>query len=111
MSWETRGRSDYYYRAYREGGRVRKEYYGRGCDAELAALLDETERQENHDRRERWRAEHDSWKAGDDRLEALDAAVNIAVRGALLAASFRQHHRGEWRRRRGERISGQTRRD
>ena len=53
MAWERRGNAEYYYRSYQVGRRVRKEYLGRGTDAELLAALASQERH----RRERVRAE------------------------------------------------------
>jgi hypothetical protein len=96
MAWE-RG---YYYRVRKEGGRVVREYVGRGRPAELAARLDALARQE----RERGRA---ALRAAKAELDALDAPLNdlndlaeLLARAALLAAGFHQHKRGEWRKRR-----------
>jgi hypothetical protein len=36
----------------------------------------------------------------DADLRALAEAIDVVARAALLAAGYRQHKRGEWRRRR-----------
>ena len=101
MGWETRQRGGRYYtRSRREGGRIVREYIGTGRVAELAALLDEREREE----REAARAEDREWRA---QIEAADYLIDTLCRGAdvlaratLLAAGYHQHDRGAWRKRR-----------
>lgn len=99
MPWDHRG---YYYRAHKFGGRVVRQYVGRGEIAELVAALDAADRDERADRADRLRA----FRADLDRLDALveraDAALAAVARAALLAAGYRQHHRGEWRKTRGQ---------
>lgn len=101
MGWEHRQRGGKYYtRSRRINGRVVREYLGSGEVAEACAELDAL------DRRERKRKEA-AFRADCERLEAIDrttrefsALVDSLAQGALLAAGYRQHHRGEWRRRR-----------
>jgi hypothetical protein len=105
MPWDRR----YYYRARKIGGRVVREYFGRGEIAELVAAVDAADRGDRQDRADRVRA----FRADLDRLDALveqaDAALAAVARAALLAAGYRQHHRGEWRKTRGhEDRSGQA---
>lgn len=38
-------------------------------------------------------------------LDEVDTAARSAVRCALEGAGLHQHHRGEWRRRRGEAVN------
>jgi hypothetical protein len=101
MGWEKRERGGpYYTRSRKIGGRVVREYVGGGTLGHLAALQDAQERQ--------WREEEaDMWNEERERLEALVApvedlceATEILYRAALLAAGFRRHQRGEWRRKR-----------
>ena len=97
--WERRERGGLYYtRSRKEGGRVLREYVGGGVLGELAARTDEIERRE----RERAAADREERKM----LEALDAplteaweATETLFRAALVAAGYRQHNRGEWRKR------------
>ena len=100
MAWEHRQRGGRYYtRSRKVGGRVVREYVGGGVLGELATRTDEIERREREraaaaDREER------------EMLEALDApfaeaweATETLYRAALVAAGYRQHNRGEWRKR------------
>jgi hypothetical protein len=96
MGWE-RG---YYYRVRKVQGRVVREYVGTGRVADLVAQLDALERQEREaDRAASWamRAELD---ALDAPLNELHDLAELVARAALVAAGYRQHKRGEWRRRR-----------
>jgi hypothetical protein len=96
MAWE-RG---YYYRSHKEGGRVIREYVGRGRVAELAAQLDAIERERREDERAALRAERAELSDLDAVLEQVCQEVELLARAALVAAGFRQHKRGEWRKRR-----------
>lgn len=102
MGWETRGgRGAYYTRSKRVNGRVRREYVGGGIHGERAALIDAARRAHRETERAAWQAERDA----ADLLAGLVADHGVTVdgiaRAALVASGFRQHHRGEWRRRRG----------
>jgi hypothetical protein len=97
MGWE---RGIYYTRSRRENGRVVREYVGSGRIGELAAELDAIER----DRRE-WEALEDRRvRAEQDELVAtltdLNDRCDLLTRAALIAAGYRQHKRGEWRKQR-----------
>jgi hypothetical protein len=101
MGWEMRERGGpYYTRSRKVGGRVVREYMGGGTLGHLAAWRDALAR---HRREE----EAASWKEERERLEALVApveqlceATEIVYRATLVAAGFRRHQRGEWRRKR-----------
>ena len=41
-------------------------------------------------------------KALDAPLDDLDELADLLARAALVAAGYRQHHRGEWRKRRAQ---------
>jgi hypothetical protein len=99
MGWDKGGR--YYTRSRREGGRVVREYVGRGPGAELVARLDELERDERETGRQVRRIERERIDALDEPLNELADAAELLVRAVLLAAGFRQHNRGEWRKKRG----------
>jgi hypothetical protein len=96
MAWE-RG---YYYRVRKVNGRVVREYVGGGPVGQLAAACDAEERA----RRRRWTAEaaaeRERAEALDRLVRELDALADTLVRATMLAAGFRRHHRGDWRRRR-----------
>ena len=100
MGWE-RG---YYIRVRRAGRKLVRDYYGRGPIADLIAEWDAAERLGRQVAAAASRAR----RAGLDALEAAVAAedrvLERAVRAALAAAGFHQHHRGEWRRRRGRKA-------
>jgi len=98
MPWE-RG---YYYRARKVGGRVVREYFGRGEIAELIAALDAADRGDRQDRAKRLRAFRADLVRLDEQARAADEALGVVAQAALLAAGCRQHKRGEWRRKRGQ---------
>src|SRR3954453_3031151 len=89
-----------YSRSVREGGRVRRVFFGKGPVAQMAALLDDERRCQRQARARAWRAEQPRWEAAAARQRALDDLGEMLARAALLAAGFYQHDRGAWRRRR-----------
>jgi hypothetical protein len=98
MGWEQRGNREYYYQAERVGGRVVKRYVGGGRVGELAAQLDQIERSERDTDREMGKLDRDEIDARDAPLDVLNELADLLAHAALLAAGFRQHNRGEWRR-------------
>jgi hypothetical protein len=96
MGWE-RG---YYYRVRKVRGRVVREYVGTGPVAELAAELDAIGRQQREAERAARRAERAELEALDAPLDELNDLADLLAHAALLAAGFRRHKRGEWRKRR-----------
>lgn len=90
----------YYYRSVRVNGQPRREYVGAGKIAELAAQLDALERQERDLERAADREARADAEAVDELVSDFDAAADQLACAALLAAGCRQHHRGEWRKRR-----------
>jgi hypothetical protein len=97
--WERRKRGGLYYtRSRKVNGRVVREYVGAGVLGEIAAQMDTAHRQRREEEAAAWREER-------ERLEDLAGLVDEFCRGvetiagaALLAAGFRRHNRGEWRR-------------
>lgn len=111
MGWEMRGTAGpYYTRTRREGGRFVRQYLGRGELAHLFARLDASDRRERDEAAATDRARRDALVAAFSLLADLESAADTVTRAALVAADFRQHHRGEWRRRRnhGDEGDGET---
>ena len=102
MGWETRRRGGRYYtRSRKEAGRVVREYVGAGELASVVAELDARERREREQARAAKRAV--AQRLAD--LRALGGPLAALAEGlanaALVAAGYRRHRRGEWRKRRG----------
>jgi hypothetical protein len=101
--WEKRERGGLYYtRSRKVDGRVVREYVGGGLLGQLAAQMDA-------DKRRRREQEAAAWKAERERIQGLEApvaqlceAAEILARATLVAAGYRQHNRGEWRKQRGK---------
>src|SRR5437763_4606850 len=98
MGWDKGGR--YYTRSRRENGRVVREYVGGGPAGALVAQLDAIEREKRETDRQCARVERERVADLDAPVIQLDELADLLARAALLAAGFRQHHRGESRRRR-----------
>ncbi len=97
--WESRERGGLYYtRTRREGGRVVREYVGTGPFAELAAQYDALDRLRREEEARVWREERERLEALDAETRELNDLAELLTRAALLAAGYRQHERGEWRR-------------
>ncbi len=100
--WERRTRGGLYYtRSRKQGGRVVREYVGSGPLAELAAKTDAMKRRRREEQAKAWREERESLEALDRSVEELYEAAEVLARASLIAAGYRQHNRGEWRRKRG----------
>ena len=100
MALVHRNGRTYLYRSVRTGGKVTSEYGGSGEPARLIAQMETLERRERDCERQR---ERDERRELDDLEQALDELVEQAkalARGALAAAGYHQHERGEWRKRR-----------
>jgi hypothetical protein len=106
MPWEQRkGRGRYYTRTERRGGQRVRVYYGTGPAAEALACLHESGRQlrqmdatQRAMERDRMQEE---WRHWQEEMREIDGPADGLARLALEIAGFRQHNRGEWRKRRG----------
>jgi hypothetical protein len=67
---------------------------------EIVALQDEYERYRREEEAVSWRKERQRLEALEAPVEELCQAAEVLARATLLAAGYRQHKRGEWRRRR-----------
>jgi len=101
MPWVRRGRHRYYVRRRRVRGAVVRQPFGRGPEAQLAAALAAQRQREREAEWARRRRERGRWEADTRALQRLIAVSDLLVRAALVAAGFRQHQRGEWRRQHG----------
>ena len=98
MGWDQ-GR--YYTRSKKVRGRVVREYVGRGFLAAMAAELDADEREQREDERAALRAARAELADLDAALGRVCQEADLLARAALVASGFRQHKRGEWRKKRG----------
>jgi hypothetical protein len=100
--WERRERGGLYYtRSRKENGRVVREYVGGGVLGELAAQMDAERRRRQQEEEESWREERERLDALTAPVEELCEAAEVIARAALIASGYRQHNRGEWRKRLG----------
>lgn len=100
MGWD-KGR--YYTRSRKVSGRVVREYVGTGEVADLAAEMDASKRADREAERKARHTEKAELDALDASVKELDELADLLARAALLAAGFRQHNRGAWRKRRAHR--------
>jgi|SRR6516165_914907 hypothetical protein len=100
MAWNL-GR--YYTRSRKLNGRVVREYVGSGEVARLVAQLDMIEREKREAERAGLRMERGELEALDARVKEMHRTADLLARAALVVAGFHQHHRGEWRKKRGDR--------
>jgi hypothetical protein len=111
VGWERRQGSSrrYYSRSRKVHGRVIREYVGGGILGEIAAQRDAQAREARQAARvaaalafAETRAQH---QALDQMLDALDAMCHQMMRDELHRAGYHQHNRGEWRKRRGRKVT------
>jgi hypothetical protein len=101
MGWEKRDRGGLYYtRTRKVGGRVVREYVGGGILGHIAALQDAQERRQREGEALLWKEERERLEALVAPVEDLCEATETLSRAVLMAAGFRRHQRGEWRRNR-----------
>ena len=100
MPWKRRAGHPYFYRSYREGGRVRQKYVGRGPAAQVLAALIDLERLDCEAERQWQAAEREPYEKAEAPVREVFDHTQRALGTLLEAAGFHQHHRGEWRRRR-----------
>lgn len=104
MAWESRnGKGRYYTRSRKVDGRVVREYLGCGEAAVATADLDSLDREQRERQRQMQRAQAAEQVALDSAVNAVCEAAQLWGAVALLAAGYRRHDRGEWRRRREQR--------
>ena len=102
MAWQEVDGRRYYYRGRRLCGRTRRLYVGAAGSpaAELAAAADHLRRLGREAAARESHAERERLRGAEASLLQLCQMTDALTRAALLAAGFRQHDRGEWRKRR-----------
>ena len=103
MGWERRKRGGLYYtRSRKLDGRVVRQYIGTGLLGEMVAVMDAQERAERKAEAAAWRGKQERLETADGPVDALCEVAEAVTHGALILAGYYRHHRGEWRRRRGQ---------
>jgi hypothetical protein len=92
----------------RVGGKVVREFLGKGRKAIIASDIDELLRAKRAAASAARREEKGELHALDADLQAICDGVDLVAKAALLAAGYRQHNRGEWRRRRERRNTNRN---
>ena len=100
MGWVNRGEKRYFYRSVSVGGRSRKQYFGAGPAAELAAAADQQRQHLRVGERSGLRATEQAVDHACSLLHEAGQWTEVLVQAALLLAGFHRHDRGNWRRRR-----------
>ena len=100
MAWQEVDGRRYYYRGRRLCGRTRRLYVGAAGSpaAELAAAADHLRRLGREAAARESHAERERLRGAEASLLQLCQMTDALTRAALLAAGFRQHARGAWRR-------------
>jgi hypothetical protein len=90
----------YWYRSKRIGERVTREYVGHGTAAAKVSERESTERAEADSQRANEAREREKWDAIDKQFQLDFDTVTVIMQAALEGAGYRQHARGQWRKRR-----------
>ena len=100
MAWQVVDGRKYYYRHRRVDGRPRTVYVGAAgsAAAELAAAADHLRRLGREAAAREHQAEQARQRGAEAPLLQLCQRTDALTRAALVAAGYRQHDRGEWRR-------------
>ncbi|MBX7106179.1 MAG: hypothetical protein K1X57_19015 [Gemmataceae bacterium] len=99
MGWEL-GR--YYTRTRRVGGRFVREYIGAGPLARLVAEHDRLERIARRQTEAEQRRAVADLATIAEHVASCDALADNLADAFLIAAGYRQHNRGEWRKQHGK---------
>ena len=100
MPWEQRGSKRYFYDSERRGGRPVRRYVGAAASAAaaLVAAADDLRRLQREIAARERHAEQERLREAEAPLLQLCQMTDALSRAALLAAGYRQHARGTWRR-------------
>ena len=100
MAWERRGKQRFYYRSIKVRGRVKKIYFGKGPEAELAALAVERRREERTRRAARLQHQRECCREMEEVLGELNEELDQLTKGVLIAAGCTERD-GQFKRRSG----------
>ena len=100
MAWESRRNKSYYYRKRKVGGKVVSEYIGAGYSGLLAEQLTERVKAEAEQKRREWQAIRDEQQRLDKMVNDFGQLATAYADALLLVNGYRQHKRGEWRKKR-----------
>ena len=103
MGWENRNGRQYYYRKQRRGSRVFSEYIGKGEYAEILADQDSLEHLQANFQKEKMRLLIEANDELDNEIADFERLCELFINSDLILAGF-YCHKGEWRRRRNEKI-------
>ena len=84
----------------RVGKQVKRDYYGRGAIAEIAADLVEEIRDKQVKRASSVATRLAALDRADEAFSKFDAEIALLATAHLVAAGFYRHDRGPWRKRR-----------
>jgi hypothetical protein len=99
MGWKTINGRRYYCKSERNGGRVKRTYFGFGESGLLISLLELEDRAEREAEREQRRAEKEEYETEEKALTEWFDDVQTVADAAMIAAGYHKH-KGQWRRKR-----------
>jgi hypothetical protein len=102
-----RGHGPYFCLSVRRFGRVKREYYGKGPMAELAATLLAAQKIERRLARLQRQEEKARWAAALKAQQALDHLLDLLVQATLLTSGYHKHG-GCWRKKRNGKRTDTT---
>ena len=91
MAWERRRNQRFYYRSVKVGGKVKKVYFGKGPEAELAAMAAEQRQRERTERAAARRVQREHHQQVEAALDKLSSELEHLITGELAAAGCREH--------------------
>jgi len=97
MFQDSRG---YWYKTRRVEGRVVRDYVGHGAACEATAQLDRRDRQFRNEHQASTLLQREQLLALDHVVQGACAAAATVMRAQLESQGYRQHARGQWRKRR-----------
>jgi hypothetical protein len=101
VGWEWRGHAGpYFYKSVRDGKRVRREYYGKGLQAQLVARELEHRQTALHAERQAVLDEMASTQPVFTLTNDMDVDAKLLLEASMLAAGYGRVNYGRWRKHR-----------